>query len=209
MPTLLPSRSTKSSPLRPVGPSLGPAWDSLCEEIRSCTRCPLHRHRLQTVIYRGGASPKILFVGEAPGASEDRTGVPFVGTSGKRLDRAIERIGLQPEEFGVLNVVKCRPPGNRFSVLAASKCRPYLDRQLALLRPRVIVTLGTHALQAFDPESPPILEAAGIARRWKNLLLFPLVHPAAGLRSHRLRERWERDIKALGALLAQQSNETL
>ncbi len=184
-------------------------WDRLCEEIRACTRCPLHRHRIQTVIYRGGAAPKIVFVGEAPGAAEDRTGIPFVGASGRRLDQAIERIGLAPEDFGVLNLLKCRPPNNRFDALASRTCRPFLDRQLEWLRPRVIVTLGAYALHAFDSTAPPITRAAGTPRIWMGLALFPLLHPAASLRSSRFRAQWERDIETLRLVLPQWLNQTL
>jgi uracil-DNA glycosylase len=193
----------------PIGASFGSEWERLCAEIRTCTRCSLYRHRIQTVIYRGGPSPAVVFVGEAPGALEDRTGIPFVGASGRRLDTAIERMRLAPKDFGVLNLVKCRPPGNRFDEQAARVCRPYLDRQLDLLRPRLIVTLGARALRAFDPEAPPISRAAGTWRTWKGVALFPLVHPAAGLHSRRFRERWERDVATLTALVPPGTNETL
>jgi len=142
-------------------------------------------------------------VGEAPGAEEDRTGVPFVGRSGQELDRAVARLGLSEGEFGVLNVLKCRPPGNRFDRSAARTCRPYLDRQLALLRPQVIVTLGARALAAVDPTAPPMLAAAGRPRPGAELAHFPLIHPAAALRSRKLRERWETDVRALAGWLAE------
>lgn len=151
----------------------------------------------------------VVFVGEAPGAMEDRLGLPFVGASGRRLDTAIDQLRLQPNDFGVLNLVKCRPLGNRFVEEAARTCRPYLDRQLDLLRPRLIVTLGAHALQAFDPTAPAITAAAGQMRDWKGRRLFPLVHPAAGLHSRRMKERWEQDVATLAALLPQWSNQTL
>jgi len=144
----------------------------------------------------------VVFVGEAPGAEEDRTGVPFVGRSGRELDRAVSRLGLSEDEFGVLNVLKCRPPGNRFDLSAARTCRPYLDRQLALLRPQVIVTLGARALTAIDPAAPRMLAAAGRPRPGAALPHFPLIHPAAALRSRRLRERWESDVLALSSWLA-------
>jgi uracil-DNA glycosylase len=202
-------RSMEVGPIVPVGLTSGPAWERLCAEIRACTRCPLHQHRLQVVIYRGGHAPKIVFVGEAPGAMEDRLGLPFVGTSGRRLDAAIDQLRMQPSDFGMLNLLKCHPPANRFVEAAARTCRPYLDRQLDLLRPRLIVTLGAHALQAFDPTAPGITIAAGQMRDWNGRSLFPLVHPAAGLRSRRMKERWERDVATLAALLPQWSNQTL
>ena len=178
------------------------AWERLGEEIRSCRRCPLHATRAHAVVYRGTLTPRILFVGEAPGATEDREGLPFVGRSGKRLDAAIAAAGIGPEEHGILNLVKCRPPENRFVGSAAEMCRPYLDRQLDLLRPAVLVPLGAHALAALDPESPRILLVAGRPRPWGDRTLFPLIHPAAALRSRRMAERWEADVRALGAWLS-------
>jgi uracil-DNA glycosylase len=177
-------------------------WARLSHEIRTCQRCPLGQTRRHAVVYRGSLTPRVVFVGEAPGALEDRTGIPFVGRSGRRLDTAIERLGLGSSEFGVLNVLKCRPPGNRFDRSAASTCRPYLDRQLALLRPEVVVTLGASALRAFDPSAPPILKAAGRPRPPGLWRVFPLLHPAAALRSRRWAKRWEDDFTALGAWLA-------
>jgi uracil-DNA glycosylase family 4 len=159
--------------------------------------CPLGSQRTHAVVYRGGLSPRVVFVGEAPGAEEDRTGRPFVGRSGKILDRAIVTLGLGEGEFGILNVLKCHPPENRFDRGAARTCRPYLDRQLALLRPEVLVPLGAHALAAVDPGAPPVLTAAGRPLSRAGPPHFPLVHPAAALRSHRLRRRWEHDVRAL------------
>ena len=173
------------------------AWKQLSAEIRGCRKCPLGASRTQAVVYRGGASPRVLFIGEAPGAEEDRVGFPFVGRSGRELDRAVERLGLESEEFGVVNVLKCRPPGNRFDRLAAATCRPYLERQLALLHPTVVVTLGARALAAIDPEAPPILVASGHPRDGPEIPLFPLLHPAAALRSRRWRGRWEHDVLEL------------
>ncbi len=173
------------------------AWNALVREIEGCTKCPLHRTRTHTVVYRGSLAPRLVFVGEAPGAAEDRTGVPFVGRSGRRLDAAIERLGLAATEVGVLNLLKCRPPDNRFDRSAARTCRPYLDRQLALLRPRLLVTLGGNPLRAIDPGAPPILRAAGALRVGCDPPVFPLLHPAATLRSRAWNERWERDLGRL------------
>ena len=153
-------------------------------------------------MYRGGLAPRVVFLGEAPGAAEDRVGLPFVGRSGQKLDAAIDRLGLAPTEFGVLNLLKCRPPGNRFDRRAAETCRSFLDRQLAYLRPRLIVSLGAHALRALDPTAPPILRAAGSPRTGGTVPIFPMLHPAAAMRSRRWSDRWERDLAELGAWLA-------
>ncbi|HEV2520167.1 MAG TPA: uracil-DNA glycosylase [Thermoplasmata archaeon] len=177
------------------------AWHALSRSIENCRRCPLHATRQHVVIYRGGPRPKVLFVGEAPGAEEDAVGIPFVGRSGRRLDDGISSLGLHDGEFGVLNLIKCRPPGNRFDRASAAACRPFLDRQVALLAPEVIVTLGAHALAQFDPSSPPVTIAAGRPRRSNGTLLFPLLHPAAALHAPKYRTRWADDLGRLRALL--------
>jgi uracil-DNA glycosylase family 4 len=177
------------------------SWAELNRQITACTRCHLAASRTHAVPYRGSLRPSILFVGEAPGAAEDRTGLPFVGAAGRRLDRAIESVGLGPEDVGILNLLKCRPGENRFDPVAAAACRPYLDRQLDLLAPRVIVTLGARALAAFDPEAPAIGAAAGQPRRWQSRPLFPLLHPAATFRSRRYAQRWTEDLRTLARWL--------
>ena len=191
--------STPTAALRTADAPL--AWRELSAEIRGCRLCRLHESRTQAVVYRGGLSPRLLFVGEAPGVAEDRAGLPFVGRSGQRLDAAVAHLGLTDEEYGVLNLLKCHPPENRFDRDAASTCRPYLDRQIAFLSPRSLVTLGSQAFHAFAPEGPPILVAAGRPHRGAVLPLFPLIHPAAAMRSRRLALRWSQDIDALGRWL--------
>lgn len=198
-----PRRSASSGVRRSRTPVTGRKWIRLSAEIRACRKCPLGATRTHAVVYRGGRAPSVVFVGEAPGAEEDRQGRPFVGRSGRELDRAIARLGLPAEAFGIVNVLKCRPPGNRFDRAAARTCRPYLDRQLALLAPKVVVTLGARALATMDPTAPPVLSVAGRPRSGTGTLLFPLLHPAAALRSRRWRERWEADVTALAACLVE------
>jgi uracil-DNA glycosylase len=195
-------------------PTFGPAararaFAALSEEIRLCTRCSLSQSRIHAVVYRGSLTPRVVFVGEAPGASEDREGVPFVGRSGRLLDRSIERLGPRLGAYGVLNVLKCRPPANRFDRAAAETCRPYLDRQLELLAPRVLVPLGAKAWSALVPDGGPILTAAGAPVRIRQRWAFPLLHPAAALRATRWRERWDRDLLALGRWLDERPVEML
>jgi uracil-DNA glycosylase len=194
-------RARSARPRRKIDPESKNEWERLSAEIRTCQKCPLGKTRTHAVVYRGSLAPRVVFIGEAPGAEEDRTGLPFVGRAGRELDRAIARLPLASEEYGVLNVLKCRPPGNRFDRTAARTCHPYLDRQLALLRPEMVVTLGAHALRSLDPNASPVLQAAGHPRTLGPLAQFPLIHPAAALRSRRLRERWERDVRALGRWL--------
>jgi uracil-DNA glycosylase len=174
-------------------------WESLTAEIRACTLCRLSKTRTQAVVYRGGLAPRVVFVGEAPGAAEDLSGVPFVGRSGQRLDAAIATAGLARDEVGILNVVKCRPPGNRFDVVAERTCRPYLDRQLAWLRPLALIPVGARALRAVAPDAPPILQSAGAPLSPRSPAIFPLIHPAAAMRSRRLAERWVRDVDTFRA----------
>jgi uracil-DNA glycosylase len=176
-------------------------WLALVEEIASCQRCPLHASREHVVVYRGSSAPRVLFVGEAPGAAEDRTGRPFQGRSGARLDAALLQMGLPSEAWGVLNLIKCRPPRNRFDPAAAGTCRPYLDRQVAWLLPRAFVPLGARALHALDPAAPPVLQVAGRPRDTAVGPMFPMIHPAAALRSRLLAARWEHDVQALGLWL--------
>jgi DNA polymerase len=161
------------------------------------------------VVYRGGAHPTIVLVGEAPGAAEDREGVPFVGRSGRRLDEALATAGIGPGDFGVVNLLKCRPPENRFDAEAASTCRPHLDEQLGLLSARLLVPLGARALKALDPSAPPITASAGRIRRSGDRTLFPMLHPAAALHDPRLRPRWEQDVRALGSAVAAMRREIL
>jgi uracil-DNA glycosylase len=177
-------------------------WRRLNREIDRCRRCPLGDLRQQVVIHRGSLRPRVLFVGEAPGAAEDRAGTPFVGAAGKRLDELVERLGLLESEFAVVNVIKCHPPGNKFSPEAAAACRPFLARQVEFLQPIMIVPLGESALSAFRPDLLPITHAAGWLSRWKGLLFFPLIHPAAAARSAVFRRRWEHDGKSLSKVLS-------
>ncbi|MCI4348023.1 MAG: uracil-DNA glycosylase [Thermoplasmata archaeon] len=177
-------------------------WTRLNLEIDRCRRCPLGDLRKHPAIHRGSLRPRVLFVGEAPGVSEDRVGVPFVGAAGKRLDQLIRQVGLLESEFAVINVIKCHPPQNRFSFEAAEACRPFLARQIEFLQPIMIVTLGVSALSAFRPDLLPITRAAGHQSRWRGLRFFPMIHPAAAARSREFLRRWRRDGRTLATILA-------
>lgn len=201
------TESVAPGPAGSYPPIEGPpsrSWYRLTEEIRACRRCPLGSRRQHAVTYRGGGRPWLVFVGEAPGSREDREGRPFVGRGGRLLDRAIEIVGLREGEYGILNVLKCRPPKNRFDARAALTCRPYLDRQLRILSPTSLVTLGRHALRAMDPSAPPITQAAGVPRtRPAGPPVFPLLHPAASLRSRVMASRWHSDVRRLEEWIAE------
>jgi len=183
-------------------------WASVVAEATNCTKCPLHLGRTHAVIYRGGPSPRILFIGEAPGEEEDRLGLPFVGRAGRRLNEAIELLALGPNDFGIVNLLKCRPPDNRFDPAAARVCAPYLERQVELLAPERVVTLGAHALKSADPDAPRITEAAGTPRRTRWGPTFPLLHPAAPLHAPAYLARWNSDLASLARWLASPVSQT-
>lgn len=177
-------------------------WAQLNREIDLCRRCALGDLRQRVVIHRGSLRPRVLFVGEAPGASENRVGIPFVGAAGKRLDALVRQLGLLESEFAVINVIKCHPPGNKFSAESALACRPFLARQVEFLQPIMIVSLGVEALSAFRPDLLPVTRSAGRLFRWRGLLFFPLIHPSAAAHSGRYQRRWERDGAALSKVLS-------
>ena len=166
----------------------------LSETVRACSRCGLAAGRRQTVFARGTGSSGICFIGEGPGQDEDEQGLPFVGKAGQLLDRMIEAMGLSRDEVYVCNVVKCRPPENRKpepEEMAA--CMPYLDEQLELIAPRVIVALGATAVQGLFGPSEGITRLRG---RWKSyrgeIPVMPTFHPAYLLRTPAAkREVWE------------------
>jgi len=178
------------------------SWTVLHRLADACTACPLCRTRTKVVFFRGSRDPTVLFIGEAPGADEDAAGVPFVGRAGRRLDDAVRTLGLSEADWAVINLLKCRPPGNRYPPDSAEQCRPFLDRQIELLDPEWIVTLGRHALHALDPTAPPITQSAGSPRKAGRRRLFPLLHPAAALHDPRLRARWASDLEHLRGALA-------
>jgi len=180
---------------------------AVARDADSCAACGLSAIRIQTVPGEGSPTAQIVFVGEAPGAREDQVGRPFVGPSGRLLDDLLASIGLRREEVFILNTVKCRPPGNRNPLAAeTAACAPFLSRQLAALQPRVIATLGTHALAVFAP-SAKIAEVHGRpyaqteGSQHGSAVLFPLYHPAAALHNGSLRPPLERDMAALWGYL--------
>jgi uracil-DNA glycosylase len=157
----------------------------LAEEVRSCTRCVLHRERKQTVFSRGDPFSELAFIGEGPGADEDATGLPFVGPAGQLLDRMIAAMGYRRDDVYVCNVVKCRPPNNRKPEPdEMASCMPFLLQQVALGKPRVIVALGATAVQGLCGTTEGITRLRG---KWKLLKgatpVMPTFHPAYLLRN--------------------------
>jgi uracil-DNA glycosylase family 4 len=172
-----------------------------------CTRCDLFLSRLQVVPGDGAAKADYLFVGEAPGASEDRTGIPFAGRSGALLDSMLERAGLDRREVFIANVVRCRPPENRNPRASEIRaCAGWMRAQVRLVSPTVVVTLGRFALQHFLP-SGRITRIQGEVQRIdyfdRKIALYPLFHPAAVLRNPELRPVYTKQFEGLPKILGE------
>ncbi|MBN1935902.1 MAG: uracil-DNA glycosylase [Anaerolineae bacterium] len=179
------------------------ALSELNEQIITCTRCSLHAGRTRAVPGEGPENPQILFIGEAPGFHEDRSGRPFVGASGQFLEQMLEGIGLKRTDVFIANVIKCRPPGNREPQPAEIEtCKPYLDRQIELLKPKVVITLGRFSMARYFPGAK-VSDIHGQPRKIGNVLYIPMFHPAAALHQPGLRRTVEEDMAKIPALLAQ------
>jgi uracil-DNA glycosylase len=165
--------------MRPVG-----TLAELETEALACTRCALAAGRTQVVFGVGDPDASLMFVGEGPGRDEDLAGEPFVGRSGKLLDKLLhQEIGLERSQCYIANVVKCRPPGNRDPLPdEIASCRPYLEAQIELISPRVVVTLGNFATRLLLDTNEGIRRLRGRAYPFRGGQLVPTYHPAAGLR---------------------------
>ena len=160
------------------------ALRELEEEASHCTRCHLASGRTNVVFGMGNPRARLMFVGEAPGEQEDLQGLPFVGRSGQLLDRLIlEEMGLTRRDFYIANTLKCRPPGNRDPLPEETeKCWPYLEAQLQLVSPKVVVTLGNFATRLLLSTTEPISRLRGRTYRFRSGHLVPTFHPSAALR---------------------------
>jgi DNA polymerase len=162
-------------------------------DIGNCTRCPLHAGRTQVVHSKGNFQADLMFVGEAPGADEDAQGAPFVGRAGQLLTKIIEGIGMRREDVFIGNINRCRPPGNRAPTLPeAETCKPFLIREIAVVRPKVIVVMGNTATQNLLNTKVGITRLRGIFQEYYGVNVMPTFHPAFLLRDPRKkREVWE------------------
>ncbi|HEX4795436.1 MAG TPA: uracil-DNA glycosylase [Humisphaera sp.] len=153
-------------------------------EVSGCPKCRLCEQRTHTVFGEGDANARLFFIGEGPGETEDRTGRPFVGRAGELLDKMIGAMGLKREQVYIANIVKCRPPGNREPAPdEIATCTPYLERQLEIIRPKVIVTLGRPATQHMLQTKLPMGRMRGHWQSWRGVKLMPTFHPAYILRN--------------------------
>ena len=179
------------------------ALTELHEEIGRCQECELARHRTRAVPGEGAENAAILFIGEAPGWHEDQQGRPFVGPAGQFLNELLASIGLRREDVYIANVLKCRPLTNRDPLPAEiQSCRKWLDRQIELIRPRMIVTLGRYSLARFFP-GETIGRVHGKARKQGDIICYAMYHPAAALHQQSLREAIKADMLKIPQLLSQ------
>jgi DNA polymerase len=177
-------------------------WAALEAEVRVCTKCSLHKTRTQTVFGVGHRHAKWMFIGEAPGADEDRQGEPFVGKAGQLLNAILFAMGLKREEVYIANVLKCRPPGNRDpQPEEVAQCEPYLIRQIELIRPQLIVALGRHAAHSLLKTEVPLGKLRGQKLSYHGTPLFVTYHPAYLLRNPAdKRKVWEDLCRAKAAI---------
>jgi len=180
---------------------------ALYEEVKVCTKCPLHETRARAVFGAGDADAEVMFVGEAPGAEEDRQGLPFVGRAGQLLNQMLEGIGFSREDVFIANVLKSRPPGNRDPQSSEIEaCQPYLFEQVRLIEPRVVCTLGNFATKLLSGNPAGITRVRGTPQvhelGGRTVFLLPLFHPAAALRTPAVKEALRADLELLPQLLA-------
>lgn len=188
----------------PMPPNQDPMseFETLVQQIHECTKCALSQKRTRAVPGEGSLSADVVFIGEGPGFHEDQQGRPFIGPAGKLLDELLESAGFNREDVYITNMVKCRPPNNRDPLPGEiDACRTYLEQQLAMINPKVIVTLGRYSFSKFFPEIP-IGKARGEPRNWEGITVFPVYHPAAALRNGSLRATLEKDFSELPKILA-------
>lgn len=183
-----------------------PTLTGLKAKVGRCTRCELSRSRKSVVFGEGSERARVVFVGEAPGEEEDRQGRPFVGRAGKLLDQMIERIGLNRKDVFICNVLKCRPPNNRDpEAREVEVCKGYLVAQLALIKPRLICTLGKHAYNTLMGVDARITKVRGFFTSYKGTKLLPTYHPSYLLRNQgAIKEAYE-DMEKVKSLLAESS----
>ena len=175
--------------------------DAIAADVKACDHCALHRGRKNAVPGEGSGISGIYFIGEGPGFHENEQGRPFVGAAGQLLNELLESIGLDRRVVWISNVVRCRPPENRDPLPEeVAACETFTKRQLEVLRPKVLVTLGRHAMGRFMP-GESISRVHGQPRRHGEYIVFPMYHPAAALRQRSLRQQLLDDFRKLSDFL--------
>jgi len=175
----------------------------LHEEVANCQDCVLAQGRKNPVPGEGPENAEIVFIGEGPGFHEDQQGRPFVGAAGNLLEELLESIGLRREDVYICNVIKCRPPGNRDpSPEEIEACKKFLDRQVEIISPRMIVTLGRFSMERYFPGAK-ISQIHGQPRKIGGIIHYPMYHPAAALHQPKWRQVVKDDMSTIPQLLAQ------
>ena len=178
----------------------------IAQQVKNCQRCPLYKNATNGVPCEGNPNAQILFIGEGPGYYEDQEGRPFVGRAGKLLTRSIESIGLKREEVFITNVVKHRPPENRDPTPGEiDACNVWLDKQIEILKPKLIVTLGRYSLGKFIPNRS-ISQIHGKVQNIEDQLILPMYHPAAALRNGNIMDLFEQDFKLITKIMDLSNN---
>lgn len=179
------------------------ALTELYEQIELCRDCELGKHRNRAVPGEGPEKATLLFIGEAPGWYEDQQGRPFVGPAGQYLEELLASIGLKRDQVYIANVIKCRPPGNRDPLPAEIQtCGKWLNHQIDLIRPKMIVTLGRYSMARYFPNQA-ISKVHGKAKKQDNIIYYAMYHPAAALHQGSLRKVIEADMLTIPQILAQ------
>ena len=179
------------------------ALSELYKEVAACRLCDLYRQATRPVPGDGPEDSHIVFIGEAPGWHEDQQGRPFVGPAGQYLDSLLATIGLKREQVYITNVVKHRPPNNRDPLPGEiMACRPWLERQIEMIKPRMIVTLGRYSMAMFFP-GKSISKIHGTAQKRDGVIYYAMYHPAAALHQQSLRQEIEADMLKIPSLLAE------
>jgi uracil-DNA glycosylase family 4 len=179
------------------------ALSELNQEIERCQQCEIAKYRNRAVPGEGAEDAAIMFIGEAPGWHEDQQGRPFVGPAGKFLDELLASIGLSRKQVYIANVIKCRPQGNRDPLpTEIQNCRPYLKRQIEIIKPKMIVTLGRYSMAMFFP-GKSVSKIHGTAQKRDNVIYYAMYHPAAALHQASLRQAIEEDMAKIPKLLAE------
>ena len=177
--------------------------DEIGDLVRGCTDCPLNEGRTHAVPGEGSSDARVMFIGEAPGYQEDQQGRPFVGPAGRFLDELLASVGMKREDVFIANILKCRPPNNRDPLpTEVAACTKYIDRQIELLQPELIVTLGRYAMNRYFPKES-ISRVRGRVRMKEGQRILPLLHPAAALHQGSLRGTIEEDFKAIPRAIAE------
>ncbi len=176
----------------------------LAEAVRceDCRGCSLYKTRANAVYGDGDIDARVMFIGEAPGAEEDRQGLPFVGRAGKLLDRLLNEVGFRRGEVYITNILKCRPPENRDPLPEeVDACHPYLECQIKLINPTVVATLGLHATQVVLDTREPMSKVRGNVYEVGGVKILPIYHPAAALRFPAYKEQIYVDFRKIESLL--------